>query len=188
MGPINLMLNNVLSASAGPTLTADILSFNWTTVMVMITLLVLFLILKKQFFEKVHNFMKERESSLQGAFDSAEMSNKAAEARLEEYEKKIALAEAEGKEIVKAAKSKADTRAKEILDDANEKANKLILNAEEEIDRMRLKAVEEMKNEISMLAILAAEGIVKEEMKNPANQDRIINQVIEEVGSAKWKS
>ncbi len=184
----NIMFDSFVVAAAEQVMTAPILSFNWTFVMVMITVLVLFLILKKVFFEKVKNFMDDREAGLQGAFDSADLANKAADAKLEEYEKKIAFAEEEGREIIKNAKMKADVRAKEILDEANEKANKAMLKAEAEIERQRQKAVEEIKNEIGMLAVLVAEKILKEELKEDANQDRIVNQVIEEVGSAKWKN
>ncbi len=184
----NFMFDNFVVAASGPTVVAPIISFNWTLLMLMITVLVLFIILKKAFFDKVKNFMDERTAGLQGAFDSADLANKAAEAKLEEYEKKIAFAEQEGRDIVKAAKTKADARAKEILDDANEKANSLVLKAEEEIVRQRQKAVDEIKNEISMLAILVAERILNQELKDVPNQEKIVNQVIEEVGSAKWKN
>ncbi len=183
----NIILNSYFASSA-PTVTAPLISFNWTLLMIMITVLVLFLIMKKFFFEKVKNFMDERASGLQGAFDTADLTNKAADARLEEYEKKIAFAEQEGRDIIKSAKTKADARAKEILDEANEKANKMISKAESEIKKQKQKAVDETRKEISTLAIMAAEKILDQELKEIPNQEKILNQVIEEVGSAKWKN
>ena len=183
----NIIMNGFF-ASATPTVTAPLISLNWTLLMVMITVLMLFVILKKKFFEKVKNFMEAREASLQGAFDTAELTNRAADAKLEEYEKKIAFAELEGKEIVKKAKVKADMRSKEILDEANAKANQMVLKAEAEIERQRQKAVDEIKNEIGMLAIMVAEQIIKQELKDVSNQEKIVNQVIQEVGSARWKN
>ena len=49
-----------------------LLAFNWNLLFSAITVLVLFLILKKFFFEKVHNFMEERENEVRTQFETAE--------------------------------------------------------------------------------------------------------------------
>lgn len=185
---IYALLSSFKFASANPELTAPIIQFNWTSLMILITVLFLFLILKKYFFEKVYNFVKSREATLQDAFDSAEMTNKAADAKLEDYEKKVAQAEAQGRSIIKEAKIKADNRAQRIIDEANEKTTLMIKQAEEEIERQKRKALEEMRSEIGTLALMAAEKIIENEIKKDKEQDKIVDKVIKEVGNSKWQS
>ena len=122
--------------------TTPLISFNWTWVMQLITVLVLFLILKKFFFEKVHNFILKREDTLKDAFDNAESVNRRADEKMENYTRKIAKIEDEGREIIKAAKVKAEAQAKEIIDEANQKAGDMVLVAEKEIEREKMRAIQ----------------------------------------------
>ncbi len=167
---------------------APVISFNWTLVMQLVTVLVLYLILKKCFFEKVRNFVQKREQSVKDAFDSAEAVNRKADEKMANYEKKIAKAESEGREIVRAYKQKAEAEAKLIIDAANKEASEMILAAEREIEREKAKAVRTMRREISSLALLAAEQIMEKDLEMPGEQERIVDRVIEEAGNTGWKS
>ena len=60
---------------------APLISFNWTLLMQLVTVFVLYIILRKFFFEKVHDFVQKRESTVKEAFDSAEATNRKAEDR-----------------------------------------------------------------------------------------------------------
>jgi F-type H+-transporting ATPase subunit b len=90
--------------------------------MQLVTVFVLYIILRKFFFEKVHDFVQKRESTVKEAFDSAEATNRKADEKLEAYSIKIAQIESEGREIIRESKLKADEKAKEIIDEANTKA------------------------------------------------------------------
>ena len=167
--------------------TTPLISFNWTWVMQLITVLVLFLILKKFFFEKVHNFILKREDTLKDAFDNAESVNRRADEKMENYTRKIAKIEDEGREIIKAAKVKAEAQAKEIIDEANQKAGDMVLVAEKEIEREKMRALAEMRTEISTLALLAASKIMEKNLEQGDEQNKIVDKIIEEAGRAEWQ-
>lgn len=155
--------------------------------MIWITVIVLFLVLKKFFFEKVKNFMETRSNSIQDAFDSAEAVNRRADEKMQNYTKRIANVEAEGREIIRDAKIKADAQAREIIEDANKQATEIMNKAERNIEREKQKAMEEMRKEVAALAMLAAERIVEREIQN-IGQDEIVDEVINKARSTGWQN
>lgn len=164
-----------------------LIAINWSIIMIWITVIVLFLVLKKFFFEKVKNFMETRSNSIQDAFDSAEAVNRRADEKMQNYTKRIANVEAEGREIIRDAKIKADAQAREIIEDANKQATEIMNKAEKNIEREKQKAMEEMRKEVAALAMLAAERIVEREIQN-IGQDEIVDEVINKARSTGWQN
>ena len=164
-----------------------LIEINWSIIMIWITVIVLFLVLKKFFFEKVKNFMETRSNSIQHAFDSAEAVNRRADEKMQNYTKRIANVEAEGREIIRDAKIKADAQAREIIEDANKQATEIMNKAERNIEREKQKAMEEMRKEVAALAMLAAERIVEREIQN-IGQDEIVDEVINKARSTGWQN
>lgn len=164
-----------------------LIEINWSIIMIWITVIVLFLVLKKFFFEKVKSFMETRSNSIQDAFDSAEAVNRRADEKMQNYTKRIANVEAEGREIIRDAKIKADAQAREIIEDANKQATEIMNKAEKNIEREKQKAMEEMRKEVAALAMLAAERIVEREIQN-IGQDEIVDEVINKARSTGWQN
>ena len=171
-----------------------LIEINWSIIMIWITVIVLFLVLKKFFFEKAKlglndgaNFMETRSNSIQDAFDSAEAVNRRADEKMQNYTKRIANVEAEGREIIRDAKIKADAQAREIIEDANKQATEIMNKAEKNIEREKQKAMEEMRKEVAALAMLAAERIVEREIQN-IGQDEIVDEVINKARSTGWQN
>ena len=164
-----------------------LIEINWSIIMIWITVIVLFLVLKKFFFEKVKNFMETRSNSIQDAFDSAEAVNRRADEKMQNYTKRIANVEAEGREIIRDAKIKADAQAREIIEDANKQATEIMNKAERNIEREKQKAMEEMRKEVAALAMLAAERIVEREIQN-IGQDELVDEVINKARSTGWQN
>ena len=164
-----------------------LIEINWSIIMIWITVIVLLLVLKKFFFEKVKNFMETRSNSIQDAFDSAEAVNRRADEKMQNYTKRIANVEAEGREIIRDAKIKADAQAREIIEDANKQATEIMNKAEKNIEREKQKAMEEMRKEVAALAMLAAERIVEREIQN-IGQDEIVDEVINKARSTGWQN
>lgn len=165
----------------------SLIEFNWGLLIILLNVIVLFLVLKKFFFEKIYNFIQAREESVKDALDSAEAVNRKADEKMENYNKQIANIEEEGREIIREAKMNAEARAKEILDDASAKASRMMVQAEQQIERERAKALEEMKTQMAALAILAAEKIVERDIER-TGQDQIIDQIIEQAGKSGWQN
>jgi F-type H+-transporting ATPase subunit b len=175
------------AAHAGPVNGVEpLIHFGPTLLMNLVTLIVLFLILKKFFFEKVRNFIKAREQSVQDTFDNAAHVNKLADEKLQEYNGQLAEIDAKSREAIKESKQRADARAQEIFDDANRRASEMILQAEREIEREKLKAVDDMRDQIASLAIYAAERILEKELDSSRHM-AIIDSIIEQAGNSGWK-
>jgi len=152
-----------------------------------ITIIVLFLILKKFFFEKVHQFIEERQAAVQDSFDNAEAINRKADAKLEAYNQRIAGAENEGREIVKNAKLRADAQANAIIEEAHQKAGEMLAKARADIEKEKAQAVSGMKDQIVMLSLMAAEKIMEKDLELEG-QEAFIDKIIEQAGTEKWRN
>jgi len=168
-------------------MTQGLIEFNWTSLMVVINLLILYIILKKFFWEKIREFMKERENAVRDAFDSAEAMNKRADEKMRNYSARIANVEEEGREIIRQARAQADVQAQEIIEDARKQASELMAKTERNIELEKAKAMEEMRQEIGTLALMAAEKIVGREIDN-IGQEKIVDDVIDQARSTGWQS
>lgn len=164
-----------------------LIEFNWTLVMVWVTVLVLYLILKRNFFDKINNFITARQEGIQKQFDEAEQSIADANAMMAEYKERIANVESEGREIIADARERADMQAKKILNEANLKATAMLEQATNEIEREKSKAVAEMKQYIADLAICAAEQILEKQI-DAKGQAEIVDRIIEQAGNSQWQN
>ena len=167
---------------------SPIIELNWTSLMILFNIAILYFILKRFFFEKIHNFMVARENAIKDAFESAANTNQMAMEKLETYNKQLAQIEGQGREIIQKAKVKADTHAVDILNEANVKANGIIMQAEKEIERQQTKAISEMKKEVGTLALMAAEKIMEKNLEDPGDQDEIIDKILKEAGTSGWQN
>jgi F-type H+-transporting ATPase subunit b len=163
-----------------------IISLDWTLLMVFITFFVLFLIMKKFFFEKIHNFMQDRELKVKTAFENADAVNKTAETHLREYENKLKSANNERREILSEAKNTADENSREIIGAAEKKASEIIFQAQREIEREKQRAIVDMHEQIAMLSLYAAEKIIEKNL-DATDQRVIIDNAIKEVTESEWK-
>ena len=165
---------------------APLISFNWTLGMFLITFVVLYLILKKLLFEKVRGFMQAREQKVKDQFDSAEAAEKQAEEHLAKYKSKLEGAEIERRGVLKDAKTLADARAEQIIKEANDRADEIVKQAQKEMDKERIVFAESMREQVSMLAIYAAEKIIEKELK-PEDHMFLIDEILKEEDGMVWK-
>ena len=168
-------------------MTQGLIEFNWSSLMILCNVFILYLILRKFFWEKIKKFMDDRAAAVQDAIDAAEAQNKRADEKMANYSKRIANVEEEGREIIKASKQQADAQAQIIIEEARKQASDIIAKAERTIEQEKAQAMEEMRKEIASIAMLAAEQVVGREIES-VGQDAIIDQAIEDARSAKWQS
>jgi F-type H+-transporting ATPase subunit b len=153
----------------------------------LINFLILVGVLGKFLYKPFLQMMEDRRQSIQDALDNAEMVNRRADEKMHSYNKRIARAEEEGREIIREAKAKADLQAKAIIDEANEKAAEIAAKAEQNIQREKEKAMEDMRQEIAVLAMMAAEKIVEHEIQR-IGQEAIVDEVIRQARSSGWQN
>jgi len=168
-------------------LVAPLIGFDWTLVMVLVTFLVLYLILKKLFFEKVRDFMQAREQKVKDQFDNAEAANTLAGKHLSEYKEKLENIELERRELLRETRLEADHRAHDIVREAHERASEIIKKAEKEAEWEKHKLAEEMREQIAMLAVYTAEKILEKELDDKG-QDLLIDDIIKQYEGDTWKN
>ena len=150
-------------------------------------MLVLYLILKHFFFEKVHKFMEARKAAVQDNLDRAKATEEEAQALLSEYQATLSNAEEEKRAIIKEAKAEADRRADAIVGEAKIQAQRIVSEAHENMRAEEEKAVVQLKKEVSSLAVLAAERIMQREL-DEKSQQALVDQVLEEAAREKWQN
>ena len=153
----------------------------------MINFLILVGVLTKFLYKPFLGVLEERKKKIQDAFDSAEMMNKRADEKMANYTARIANVEEEGREIIKEAKQRAEAQAADIISEANEKAAQIIESAQRQIELDKQKAVDEMKQQVAVLAMMAAEKIVEREIAQ-TGQEQIVDEIIEQAGSGQWQN
>ena len=164
-----------------------LLEINWNLLFSAITVLVLYLILKHFFFEKVHKFMEARKAAVQDNLDRAKATEVEAQALLSEYQATLSNAEEEKRAIIKEAKAEADRRADAIVGEAKIHAQRIVSEAHENMRAEEEKAVVQLKKEVSSLAVLAAERIMQREL-DEKSQQALVDQVLEEAAREKWQN
>lgn len=164
----------------------DLLTINWNLLFSLITVVVLVLILKKFFFEKVHQFIEARQQQVVNTLQEAQTTREEAQQKLEEYEAQMAFAESEKREIIKKAMQEAQAQAGAVLETASKEAGQVREQTRREIERDKMIAKKELQREIGDMAVLAAGKIIGEEL-NPKRQAEVVEKIIEEAEDSSWK-
>ena len=153
----------------------------WTMIFAWCNLLVLYLVLRKLLFNPVKNMIDSRQKEVDDMYDDAETSRKDAEIMKTEYEKKLASANEESEEILKAAVRKAQLREEEILREADRKAARTLKRAEEQVELEKKRAINEIKNEVSDMAIGIAAAVIERDV-NKKQHEAMIDEFIRNMG------
>ena len=153
----------------------------------LINFLILMGVLTRFLYKPFLNMLAARKQSIKDALDNAELTNRRADEKMEQYSKRISKVEEESREIIRTAKIKADAQARDIIEDARKEAGYIIAKAEKTIEKEKEKAMEDMKQEIAVLAVMAAEKIVEREIQR-AGQEAIVEEVIRQARSTGWRN
>ncbi len=153
----------------------------------LINFLLLIGILGKFLYKPFLNTLEMRRQTIKDAFDSAEATNRKADEKLANYEKRIANVEAEGRDIIKEATDQARAKAAGIVEDANRQAEDIVKKARIEIEQEKESALADVREQISELALMMAEKIMEKDIEING-QEQILDQVMEEVGTTKWQN
>ena len=153
----------------------------------LINFLILMGVLTRFLYKPFLNMLAARKQSIKDALDNAELTNRRADEKMEQYSKRISKVEEESREIIRTAKIKADAQARDIIEDARKEAGEIIAKAEKTIEKEKEKAMEDMKQEMAVLAVMAAEKIVEREIQR-AGQEAIVEEVIRQARSTGWRN
>lgn len=155
----------------------DLLTINWNLIFSVITVLVLILILKHFFFEKVKKFMDERKAQVTEQFQKADEAENQARKKLDKYNEILAGAEKEKRTIIAGAMENAKIQADSVLDEARKEAADIREKSRIQIEREKVAARKEIHNEASELAVQIAEKILENKLDTDA-QASVIDEII----------
>lgn len=155
----------------------DLLTINWNLIFSVITVLVLILILKHFFFEKVKKFMDERKAQVAEQFQKADEAENQARKKLDKYNEILAGAEKEKRTIIAGAMENAKIQADSVLDEARKEAADIREKSRIQIEREKVAARKEIHNEASELAVQIAEKILENKLDTDT-QASVIDEII----------
>ena len=148
----------------------------------MINFVILLLILKHFFWDKVGNVIKERQDYIESKISQADEDSEKARLYLVENERILRSSKEEGDKIREAKKEKANKMYDEIVKDANKESKAIMERASLEIQRQKEKAKYELKKEVVDLAIDLSAKAISEKVQEEKQKD-LINDFITNVGS-----
>lgn len=140
--------------------------------------LLLFLIVRFFFWNKITAVLKQKEQNEKDAFKALDDAKKESEEIKKQIQVDLENAKQEGYQTIERAKQKAYLEAEEIVKKAKIDANMQLDNAKEEIDKEVKKANDEIKKEIVEVAYLLASEIIKREI-DESKYDDLVNEFIE---------
>lgn len=165
-------------------MTQDFISLGvWEIIATWANTLILFLILKKLFFNKVKDIIAARENELEAIYQDAKGKEDTALQIEKEYEGKLSIARSEASEIVKTATQRANAQGEQIVIAAKEQAENIVTKAQKQIDQDKKQAMNDLRNETVEIALSIAEKAIEREI-TANDRERLVDDFIRTVGEA----
>jgi F-type H+-transporting ATPase subunit b len=164
----------VATEAAGKINTGDIL-------FQLVMFLVLMALLKKFAWCPLMGIMKEREALVAGEITAAENSRQEAKKLLEEQRNLLKEARNDAQNLIEGAKKQGELQREEIVAASRVEAERIKEAAKLEIEQQKEKAVAAIREQVSSLSVLIASKVIEKEL-NAADQDKLINDYIQEAG------
>jgi F-type H+-transporting ATPase subunit b len=148
--------------------------------MIIIFGIVLF-ILRKFAWKPILNALKDREESIANALNSAEEAKKQVAGLKAENENILAEARREKGLILKEAKEIKDKIIAEAKEKAIMETQKAVETARIQIQNEKNNAINDIKKQVAELSVMIAEKVIKKELSNKAEQEKLMNGLIDEI-------
>ncbi|WP_418791129.1 F0F1 ATP synthase subunit B [Phosphitispora sp. TUW77] len=149
-----------------------------------VNFLILVVLLKKFAYKPILNMLDERRKSIEDAINNAETAKTEAENMRKEYQTRLAEAKQEAQEIMAKATKLGEEMKQEIIANAQSEATKAIQKAQEEIKREKDQAIAALRDEVAVLAVMAA-GQVLGKSISIEDHEKLVKEFVSEVGDLK---
>ena len=158
------------------------LEFDLSTILfTIVTLLMLFLLMKKFLFARVNAVLEQRAALVKQEISSAEHNNRQAQELKAQYEGKLTDARHEAAKIVAAAQNRAQRVYEGKMAEAETDAKRLRSEAEAQILTERDAMLRGARNEVASLALLAAAKVAQRSMDSDDDK-ALVDTFLSEVG------
>jgi F-type H+-transporting ATPase subunit b len=173
------LANSPSDSQGGQTL----LGFNITSILVIISLLILYYALNKLLFSKFTPFMEKRAAGIKESLEEAENAKIFAKELKAEYSEKIKKAQSDIEQMLEDAKTSAKKEYEAIIKDAKLEAMSMLSKAHAEIEKEHEKMIQEIKSEVASIAIAAASKLIETNLDTATNK-KLVEKFVNEVGVA----
>jgi len=144
----------------------------------------LWMLLKKFLFGPVMGLVQSRENEIKATYDKADAERSAAEQLKAQLDARLAAIEAEARTKIQAAIKEAQTAKDDMLAEARARVEDTLRRGQEDLAREREKILAEIREQTVDLSIAAAGKIIGESL-DQARHRRLVNDFIDQIGSAK---
>lgn len=157
------------------------------TVLLMLSMLVMFTFLSYFLFNPVRAFLKKRQDKIQEEIDTAKQDKEDADALKADYDGKLKGIEKEAEAILSEARKKALQNEAKIIEEAKAEASRIIDRANRQAELEKKAAADDMKKEMIQIAALMAQKIVAQTV-DAQIQDSLVEETLKEIGDKTWLS
>jgi F-type H+-transporting ATPase subunit b len=141
----------------------------------------LFLFLAKFAWKPILSSLKERESSIQHALDSAERAKQEILLLKSDNEKLLKEAREERERIMREAREAANRMKEEAQLDAKKAADKIVQDARAAINIEKAAALKEVKVQVAMFSLEIAEKLMKKNLSDDKSQKELVNNYVNDL-------
>jgi len=138
-------------------------------------------ILGKYAWKPIMTALKERESSIHDALNSAEKAKEELQKMKFSNEELLQEAKNERDAILATARKIKETIIEESKQKASEEANRIIISAKESIQNEKMTAMTDLKNQLAELSLEVAKKILKKELSDPKKQEAYSKELMKDV-------
>lgn len=161
--------------------------FLFDTIVLALSMLVLFTLLSYLLFNPVRDLLEKRKQRVVDDQETAKREKEEALAYREEYEKKLKEVNKEAEAILSEARKKAMKNEAKIVAEAREEAARILARANAEIELEKKQALDDMKQEMITIVSMMAEKIVTASIDTNV-QESLIEDTLKEMGEGTWQS
>jgi F-type H+-transporting ATPase subunit b len=146
-----------------------------------IIFVLLFLLLSRLAWKPILNSLKERETSIQSALDTAEKARSEMSQLKADNEKLLKEAREERDKILKDAREASNRLKDEAQFEARKSAEKIIDDAREAIALEKQAALKEVKIQVAMFSLEVAERLMKKNLASDKAQKELVDSYIKDL-------
>jgi len=154
----------------------------FTVFATVVNLIILYLILRHFFFDKVNNNIESRVNGVKDTIAKADADRAEAEGLRLENVKKLEQSKVEGKKIVEDYKEKAEKVSNDVKEEASNEAKLIVERGKTEVERQKERAEDELKKKVVDLAVILSSKALEKSIDD-AEHRRLIEEFIDKVGN-----
>ena len=174
---IRFRIKNCIMIIAQSLATPAIGTIFWTTLIFGILLI----LLRVFAWKPIMGAVKAREESIKGSLQAADEARQDMERLKADNDAIMKEARKERDVLLKEAREARDKMLGEAKNQAKTEADRIVEKARIGIEKEKQSAISEIKNQVAELSVDIAAKILKENLKGKADQDRLINKLLDDV-------